>query len=239
MRIIPCHGSVSSRRSSNRTCGFPASGFPTGFIAGIRRAVDTSVIHVPTSPWRRDTARSESSGSRTVLHRLAPSHRPSPSSTSAPEVRGLPSAGVTRVQRYCAPVRLPPDPPPQATVKPRPPIERVSPVTRITFPACRAHYPGGSEGCVCRFLPHPCSLPRFAGGSASASLLSRPAQTSLALRPVGLLNRPRRPSSRGFDPASYPTKPLVSYQSNRQLSGWNLPPLVIRALGAHYKTRTF
>jgi len=32
-----------------------------------------------------------------------------------------------------------------------------------------------------------------------------------------------------------PTKPLVSYQSNRQFSGWNLPPLVIRAFGAHCK----
>ena len=30
---------VSPPRSSNRTCGFPASGFPTGFIAGIRRVV--------------------------------------------------------------------------------------------------------------------------------------------------------------------------------------------------------
>src|SRR4051794_10352085 len=64
---------------------------------------------------------------------------------STPEVRGLPSAGVTRVRQYCAPVRLPPDPPPEATSKPRPPTGRVSPVTRITFPACRAHYPGGSR----------------------------------------------------------------------------------------------
>jgi hypothetical protein len=32
------------------------------------------------------------------------------------------------------------------------------------------------------------------------------------LRPVRLLNRPRRRLSRGFDPASYPTEPLVSYQ---------------------------
>jgi len=30
---------VSPPRSSNRTCGFPASGFPTGFTAGIRRVV--------------------------------------------------------------------------------------------------------------------------------------------------------------------------------------------------------
>jgi putative transposase len=28
-------------------------------------------------------------------------------------------------------------------------------------------------------------------------------------------------------------KPLVSFQINRQLSGWNLPPLVTRAFGAH------
>jgi hypothetical protein len=39
--------------------------------------------------------------------------------------------------------------------------------------------------------------------------------------------------SRGSSPAGYPTEPLVSYQINRQLSGWNLPPLVIRAFGAH------
>src|SRR6476620_11261537 len=64
---------------------------------------------------------------------------------SAPEVRGLPSAGITRVQQYYAPVRLPFDPPPQAALKPRPPTRWVSPVTRITFPACRAHYPGGSR----------------------------------------------------------------------------------------------
>ena len=111
------------------------------------------------------------------------------------------------------------------------------PITRTTVSTCRAHYPGGSNECMCRLLPHPRGLPRFAGGSASAPLLSRPAQTSLTLRPVRLLNRPRRPLSRGFDPADCPTKPLVSYQSNRQLSAWNLPPLVIRAIGAHCETQ--
>jgi hypothetical protein len=43
--------------------------------------------------------------------------------------------------------------------------------------------------------------------------------------------------SQGFDPASYPAEPLVSYQSYRLLSGWILPPLVLRALGAHYGFR--
>ena len=84
-------------------------------------------------------------------------------------------------------------------------------------------------------LPRPHGLPLISGGSASTPPLSRPAQASLALRPARLLNRPRRPLSRGFDKASYPAMPLVSYQTDRLLSGWNLPPLVIRAFGAHGK----
>src|SRR5262249_54144759 len=39
--------------------------------------------------------------------------------------------------------------------------------------------------------------------------------------------------------ASYPTKPLVSFRTYRQLSGWNLPPLVIRAYRAHCQQRTY
>ena len=33
------------------------------------------------------------------------------------------------------------------------------PITRITFPTCRAHYPGGSSGCACRLLPRSRGLP--------------------------------------------------------------------------------
>ena len=112
------------------------------------------------------------------------------------------------------------------------------PITRTTFPTCRAHYPGGSSGCTCRLLPHSRGLPQMAGGSASALSLSRPTQASLTLRPAGLLSRLKRPLSRGSSPAGYPTEPLVSYQINRQLSGWNLPPLVFRAFGAHCHERT-
>src|SRR6202171_999474 len=32
------------------------------------------------------------------------------------------------------------------------------PITRTTFPTCRAHYPGGSSGCACRLLPRSYSL---------------------------------------------------------------------------------
>jgi len=57
------------------------------------------------------------------------------------------------------------------------------PITRTTFPTCRAHYPGGSSGCACRLLPHTCGLPQMTGGSASALELSRPARASLCYGP--------------------------------------------------------
>jgi hypothetical protein len=37
---------------------------------------------------------------------------------------------------------------------------------------------------------------------------------------------------------SRPAEPLVSFQINRQLSGWNLPPLVIRVIRAFGMHRT-
>src|SRR5580700_3361111 len=112
------------------------------------------------------------------------------------------------------------------------------PITQTTFPTCRAHYPGGSSGCSYRLLPRSCSLPQMAGGSASALSLSRPARASHALRPAGSLSCPRPPLSRGSSPSGYPAEPLVSFQINRQLSGWNPPPLVIRAFGAHGQLQT-
>src|ERR1700737_1466850 len=72
----------------------------------------------------------------------------------------------------------------------------------------------------------------------SALTVSRPAQASHTLRPIGSLSRLKRPLSRGFSPSGYPAEPLVSYQLNRQLSGWILPPQVIRAFGAHCHLRT-
>ena len=92
---------------------------------------------------------------------------------------------------------------------------------------------GAHVGC----FPVPRGLPRITGGSASATSLSRPAQASLELRPVGSLNRPRRPLSQGFDSSVTRTNRLPATRSNRQLSGWFLPPLVIRAFWAHVESR--
>jgi len=88
---------------------------------------------------------------------------------------------------------------------------------------------GASVGC----FPATCSLPRNSGGSASTTSLSRPAQASLTLRPVGSLNRPRRPSSRGFGLPGCPDRPLVSYQI-KPTTIWVEPPSTgdARHLGA-------
>ena len=237
------HRSVFSPRSSNRTCGFTASGSPTGFTS--RHTVDCqfglvsrddTVARNQLSPCGR--APSEASGYFQVLQ----AHRQSPilgSFESVPEVRVLSSAGITRPHRSYDPVRLPPGPPCsprrwRCDLRP----ERASPdypdhLSNVPCPIPRWIGTGAYVGC----FPIPRGLPRFPGGSASTISLSRPAQTSLALRPAGSLNRPRRPLSRGFETAGYPTAPLVSYQINRQLSGWYLPPLVIRAFGAHWEMR--
>jgi hypothetical protein len=45
--------------------------------------------------------------------------------------------------------------------------------------------------------------------------------------------------SRGSNPYGYPHELLVSYRINRQLSGWILPPLVIRAFEAHCHKPTY
>ena len=126
---------------------------------------------------------------------------------SAPEVRVLPSTGITRPQRYDDPVRLPPTPPPKGGAEAATLVPRGSPpITRTTLPTCRAHYPGGSSGCACRLLPRSCSLPQMAGGSASALSLSRPAQASLTLRPAGSLSRPQATFVTRLQPLRLPAR---------------------------------
>jgi hypothetical protein len=101
------------------------------------------------------------------------------------------------------------------------------------LPTCRAHYPGGSSGCACRLLP-PLTRP-----SPSSRRVGICIVTFEMLRLYSRYGPPdrsvaqRRPLSRGSNLCGYPHKPLVSYRINRQLSGWNLPPLMIRAFGAH------
>src|SRR6266849_1434925 len=118
--------SVSHPRSSNRTCPIKASGSPTGF----------TVRHTGSKPTARGFCtvitllrpRHSSLGRRLSLmcSRLITNHHDLAILESVPEVRALSSAGITRIRRSYDPVRLPPWPPPVATLRPLP-----SPVTGL------------------------------------------------------------------------------------------------------------
>src|SRR5689334_2547092 len=195
------------------------------------RRADRSGRRAPPSPC--DTASSEGSGSFQVLPGSSPITVSLPSSKAhqksgsfpppaLPGFSGTMTLSDTHLcRRLSAPLRPLPSPMMGLPRLPASPSQRAVPTT-----------PADRDGCTCRLLPRSRGLPRYAGGSASASSLSRPAQASLTLRPAGS-QPPEAALSRGFDPTSYPAEPLVSYQINRQLSGWNLPPLVTRAVGAH------
>jgi hypothetical protein len=91
---------VSTSRSSNRTGGFPASGSPTGFAMQHTKRHDTA----PSLPSLDPSAGSESLVGGYRQH----GHSPDLSRfQTAPEVRPLPSTGITRFLRYYEPVRHP------------------------------------------------------------------------------------------------------------------------------------
>ena len=102
--------SVSHPRSSNRTCGFPASGSPTGFTVRHTKQITDRKRHL------RGVLSSFASRQQLSLKdliivgvcRLIANHLHLAFFESTPEVRVLSSAGITRLQRSYDPVRLPP-----------------------------------------------------------------------------------------------------------------------------------
>ena len=112
---------VSHPRSSNRTCGFPASGFPTGFT--VRHTGRTGRARLLLGTFLSFASRYSILRWFRSLYsvcRLIANHRDLAIFEGAPEVRALSSAGITRLQRSYDPVRLPPAPPPSATLRPLP-----------------------------------------------------------------------------------------------------------------------
>src|ERR1039457_7410539 len=124
-----------------------------------------------------------------------------------------------------------------------PPIENVGgptstsagypPITQTTFLTCRAHYPGGSYRCVSVFFPVRAAFPNYLVGRhprrhfrGLLKLHSRYGLQDCSPAYGGLL-------SRGFSPASYPTKPLGSYHV-LPTSTWVNPPFTgdLRRWGA-------
>jgi hypothetical protein len=105
----------------------------------------------------------------------------------------------------------------------------IPPITQITLPACRAHYPGEPEPVhtsvasrSVRPSPsfgqvgvHDCTFEACSGFTrVTAYRIARPPEVAFVTR--------LRPG-----PVHHWTKPLVSYQTYLQLSGWDFHPLVI------------
>src|SRR5215472_714848 len=104
------------------------------------------------------------------------------------ELRPLPSPGITRLQRYCGPLRHPSAPGLSLTgVRLIIPDHALGlPVLRaLSLCTCRRHYPGAAAGCLPRPSHPPCQpSPEGVAGSACTSSFSRLARRSLALRPA-------------------------------------------------------
>src|SRR5262249_15675214 len=104
------------------------------------------------------------------------------------ELRSLPSPGVTRLLRYCEPLRLP-KPPGLSLAGVRliildhafgPPVFR-----SLSLCTCCRHYPGAAAGRTTSLTrPAVSAFPERVVGSACASSFSRLARRSLALRPA-------------------------------------------------------
>ncbi len=106
-------------------------------------------------------------------------------------------------------------------------------MTQTTFLTCRAHYPGGPNRCVSVFFPVRAAFPNYLVGRhprlhfrGLLKLHSRYGLQDCSPAYGGLL-------SRGFSPASYPTKPLGSYHV-LPTSTWVNPPFTgdLRRWGA-------
>src|SRR5215831_16064667 len=90
---------VSHPRSSNRTCRFPASGFPTGFTADSRTRVHTSSAELQYSQFAKHRWDAEAAGAAGV-HLVTPPQ----------EMRGLltaPKFGLPRRTNHSRMVVIP------------------------------------------------------------------------------------------------------------------------------------
>jgi len=165
----PDHSSVSTSRSSNRTCGSPASGSRTGI----------TLAHATPSAVPEHFAK---------FNRL-PNLRVLTASGVGPELRPLSSTGVTRLPRYYRPLRHPKAPDPSLTGDRLLISEHAVgfPVLRaLSLCTCCRQIPrrGGWDHRSALASPTLSAFPDSGSGSARASSFSRPARRLLTLRPV-------------------------------------------------------
>ena len=150
-----------------------------------------------------------------------------------PEVRSLPSAGITRPHRSYGPVRHPSSRHLAWRSGWRTPLDRASPDNpcHLACVLCPTT-PADRDGCACR-LPSPsrAAFPVLRAGRhprryfrGLLGLYSRYGPHACSTAQGGLCHRAPARSLAGCLSATRP---------NRLLSRWNLPPLVTRAFGAH------
>src|SRR5712692_6693817 len=92
-----------------------------------------------------------------------------------------------------------------------PPVPDLPPITQTTFLTCRAQYPGGPNRCVS--VSSLSARPSPFNGRVGIHNFTFEACSSFTRVTACKIARPPKGGllSRGFDPASYPTKPLGSY----------------------------
>ena len=102
-----------------------------------------------------------------------------------------------------------------------------------------ASTPAGPAGALVARFPTSGSLPRLTGGSAPASLVSRPAQRSLALRPAWSLSHPRRPvPSECFERYRYLHHPLRLLPAGATVCRAGFAPAEGRCLSTAHRKHT-
>jgi len=154
---------------------------------------------------------------------------------SASEGRALPCPGITRLPQYYGPLRVPTEPPSLLRALEQLSARNGAPRLALTdVPACPAHAPCAPEPVRMwvssrPVLPspyfgwlgvHDCTFETCSGFTdVIARSFPWPPQVAIVTR--------LRPG-----PARRRPKPLVSYQTCRQIFGWVLHPQVICAVGA-------
>jgi hypothetical protein len=132
-----------------------------------------------------------------------------------PNLRPLPSTGITRLHRYYEPLRHPPRPAPSERLSGTGPSPRwASRVPTRSVSTCHPHYPGESPGALA-VVPAPgtAAFPALSSGRHSQRLFRGLLRVHCALRPADLLaplsgavvraaRRPpvtQRPPARGYE----------------------------------------
>ena len=213
------HDPVSTPRSSNRTCGSPASGSRTRQHA---RACDAlhgarhfpEFIGLPQSPCPCRCPR-----------RLEPGP--------------LPSTGITRLRRYYEPLRRPAAP--GLSLAGRRLAATLAAALR-GFPCCSglpsvraiATTPAERPGACFAHFPSPVSLPPVRAESASASRFSRPAQRSLTLWPAPSRDGLTTLYTRGFQPLGCLPRLLQLLPAGAKVAGGDSHPLKDRAFARRH-----